>query len=57
MDNAGPDGAIISLAVECCNFTEAKSREMCTVLVDKRLFLKNRTTLPKKNSPSGSQVG
>ena len=38
MDNAGADGAIlkISLAV-----TEAKSREVCTVLVDKWLFLKN----------------
>ena len=35
----------ISLAV-----TEAKSREVCTVLVDKWLFLKNWTTLPKKRS-------
>ena len=29
-----------------CNFTEAKSREVCTVLLDKGLFLKNRMTLP-----------
>ena len=36
--------------VGCCNFKEEKSREVCTVLVDKRLFLKNRTTLPKKRS-------
>ena len=33
--------------VGCCHFTEAKSREVCTVLLDKGLFLKNRTTLPK----------
>ena len=33
-----------------CNFTEAKSREVGTVLVNKWLFLKNRTTLPKKRS-------
>ena len=36
--------------VGCCNFTEAKSREVCTVLLDKGLFLKNRTVLPKKSS-------
>jgi len=29
-----------------CHFTEAKSREVCTVLLDKGLFLKNRMTLP-----------
>ena len=34
----------------CCHFTEAKSREVCTVLLDKGLFLKNRTTLPIKCS-------
>ena len=47
MDNAGPDGDIF---VGCCNFTEAKSREVCTVLLDKGLFLKNRTALPKNRS-------
>ena len=36
--------------VGCCNFTEVKSREVCTVLVDKQLFLKNRMTLPNKRS-------
>jgi len=47
MDNAGPDGANI---VGCCNFTEAKSREVCTILLDKGLFFKNRPTLAKKRS-------
>ena len=35
--------------VVCCNFTEAKSREV-SVLLDKELFLKNRTMLAKKRS-------
>ena len=29
----------------CSNFTEAKTREVCAVLLDKELFLKNQTTL------------
>ena len=33
-----------------CNFTEARSCEVCTVLLDRRLFLKNQTTLPKNRS-------
>ena len=41
MDNAEPDGAIFYYIVGCCKFTEAKSRELCTVLQDKGLFLKN----------------
>ena len=36
--------------VGSCNFTEVKSCEVCTVLLDKRLFLKNRKTLPRKRS-------
>ena len=36
--------------VGCCNFTEAKSREVCTVLLDKGLFLYNWTTLAKNRS-------
>ena len=50
MENAGPDGAILKNIVGCCNFTEAKSREVCMVLLDRGLFLKNRTTIPKKRS-------
>ena len=46
MDNAGPDGAII---IGCCNFTEAKICEACTVLLGNGLFLKNRMILAKKN--------
>ena len=37
MDNAKPDGAILKIS----NFTAAKSHEVCTVLLDKGLFLKN----------------
>ena len=33
MDNAGSDGAIFMDIVGCFNFTEAKSREVCTVLL------------------------
>ena len=29
----------------CSNFTEAKTREVCAVLLDKGQFLKNQTTL------------
>ena len=36
--------------VGCYNLTEAKSREVCTVLPDKELFLKNRPTLATKRS-------
>ena len=32
------------------NFTEAKSHEVCTVLLNKRLFLKNQTALAIKPS-------
>ena len=32
--------------IGCCNFAEAKNREVCTDSLDKRLFLKNGTTLP-----------
>ena len=46
-DNAGPDGAII---VGCCNFTEAKICEACTVLLGNGPFLKNRKTLAKKKT-------
>jgi len=45
--NAGPDGAIFA---GCCNFTEAKICEACTVLLDKGLSHKNRTTLAEKRS-------
>ena len=38
------DGAILNI-IGCCNFTETESREVCTVLPDKGLFLYNRTTL------------
>ena len=31
--------------IGCCSFTEVKSCEVCTVLLDKELFLKNRITL------------
>ena len=41
----GPDRAIIG----CCNFTQAKSREVCIVLLDKGLFLKNRTFATKRS--------
>ena len=34
----------------CCNFTEMKSREVCTVLLDMGLFLYNWTTLAKNHS-------
>ena len=50
MENAGPDGVIFLNIVGCCNFTEAKSREVCTVLLDKELFLKNRTPFATKRS-------
>ena len=46
MDNAGPDRAILKIS----NFTAAKSHEVCTVLLDKRLFLKNWMTLPEKRT-------
>ena len=36
--------------VGCCNFTEAKSHEACTVLLDKGLFLKNEMTFATKHS-------
>ena len=36
--------------VGCCNFTEAKSREVCTGLLDKGLFLKKQTMLATKHS-------
>ena len=36
--------------VGCCNFTEVKSREVCTVLLEKGLFLKNRMTFATKCS-------
>ena len=36
--------------VGCCNFTMAKSYEVCTVLLDKGLFLKNRTIVATKHS-------
>ena len=38
----------------CSNFTEAKTLEVCAVLLDKELFLKNQTTLAT-NCPSDSQ--
>ena len=36
MDNAGPDGAIVWNIIGSCNqvLPEAKSHEMCTVLLD-----------------------
>ena len=34
--------------VGCCNFTKATSHKVCTILLDKGLFLKNRLTLAKK---------
>ena len=34
IDNAGPDGANFLNIVGCCNYTEAKSREVCTVFLD-----------------------
>ena len=43
MDNAGSMVVVIY---------RGKSREVCTVLLDKGLFLKNQTTLAK-NTPSG----
>ena len=33
--------------VGCCNFTETKSCEVCTVLLDKGIFLYNQMTLAK----------
>ena len=39
MDNAGRNGAIFFNIVGCSNFTEVKSCEVCTVLLDKWLFL------------------
>ena len=36
--------------VGCCNFTRAKSHEVCTVLLDKGILLKNRTTVAAKHS-------
>ena len=47
MDNVGPDGAIFLYR---CNFTKAKSYEVCTVLLDKGLFLKDRTIVAAKHS-------
>ena len=41
---------LISLAVEILQSTEAKSREVCTVLLDKGLFLKNQTTFAANHS-------
>ena len=49
MDNAGSDGAIFFNIIGCCNFTEVKSCEMCTVLLDKGLFLTNWTTFATKH--------
>ena len=50
MDNAGPDGAIFKISLAVVNFTEAKSCEVCTILLDKGLVLKNRLTLAKKHT-------
>ena len=52
MDNAGPDGAISKKSLAVVILQRVKSHEVCTVLLDKGLFLKNRTTLLKKNAPS-----
>ena len=40
MDNARPDRAILKISLAVV-ILEAKSREVYTVLLDKRLFLKN----------------
>ena len=46
MDNAGPDEAILNI-VGCCDFIEAKRREVCTVVLDKGLFLKTEGCFKK----------
>ena len=48
------DGAILNI-IGCCNFTETESREVCTVLLDKGLFLYNQTTLAKKRTKEKEQ--
>ena len=49
MDNAGPDGAILKISLAVV-ILQRWSREVCTVLLERGLFLKNQITLPKKCS-------
>lgn len=42
--------------VDCCNFTEVESREVCTVLLDKELFSQTEQCL-QQNAPSEGYRG
>ena len=42
--------------IDCCNFTEAKSREVCIVLFDKELFSQTEQCL-QQNAPSEGYRG
>ena len=56
MNSAGADGAIFFLnIVRCCNFTEARSREVCTVYRKTGYFSKTERRL-QQNVPSGPRV-
>ena len=41
--------------LDCCNFTWVKDCEVCTVLLHKGLFVKNKQHL-QQNAPSGPRV-
>ena len=55
MDNAEPDRGHFLNIVGCCNFTEAKCREMCTVYWTMVYFSKTERHL-QQNAPSGPRV-
>ena len=44
MDTAGPDGAIF---IGCCNFTEVRSCDVSTILLERGYFFKTEVRLQK----------